>query len=163
MLTKKSTMLKSIIRTVNVLAFFILIGCSNKTETKDLERQDILDLKAELTVKTKLEEAKEIIMNIAELNNYFECVNVPVQCTIFNLQQTGYFKPKQMTRKEMDSRIMPLQRRLDSLRISLTPEEKKELNVYSKNLMKELNGIAIAISDTSFLHRLIHIEPRYSL
>jgi len=156
-------MLKSFIRTVNVLAFFILIGCSNKTETKDLERQDILDLKAELTVKTKLEEAKEIIMSIAELNNYFECVNAPVNCTIFNLQQTGNVKPKQMTKKEMDSRIIPLQRRLDSLRISLTAEEKKELNVYSKNLMKELNEITIVISDTSFLHRFMHIEPRYSL
>jgi hypothetical protein len=63
----------------------------------------------------------------------------------------------------MDSRIRPLQRRLDSLRISLTAEEKKELNVYSKNLMKELNEITIVISDTSFLHRFIHIEPRYSL
>jgi len=39
-------MLKSIISTVNVLAFFILIGCSNKNETKDLERQEILELKA---------------------------------------------------------------------------------------------------------------------
>ncbi|MCA6462240.1 MAG: hypothetical protein IM571_04795 [Chitinophagaceae bacterium] len=156
-------MLKSIISTVNVLAFFILIGCSNKNETKDLERQEILELKAELTAKTKLEEAKEIIMSIAELNNYFECVNAPVNCTIFNLQQTGNVKPKQMTKKEMDSRIIPLQRRLDSLRISLTAEEKKELNVYSKNLMKELNEITIVISDTSFLHRFMHIEPRYSL
>jgi len=102
-------------------------------------------------------------MSIAELNNYFECVNAPVNCTIFNLQQTGNVKPKQMTKKEMDSRIIPLQRRLDSLRISLTAEEKKELNVYSKNLMKELNEITIVISDTSFLHRFMHIEPRYSL
>ncbi len=156
-------MLKSIISTVIVLAFFILIGCSNQNETKDLERQEILELKAELTAKTKLEEAKEIIMSIAELNNYFECVNAPVNCTIFNLQQTGNVKPKQMTKKEMDSRIIPLQRRLDSLRISLTAEEKKELNVYSKNLMKELNEITIVISDTSFLHRFMHIEPRYSL
>jgi hypothetical protein len=156
-------MLKSIISTVNVLAFFILIGCSNKNETKDLERQEILELKAELTAKTKLEEAKEIIMSIAELKNYFECVNAPVNCTIFNLQQTGNIKPKQMTKKEMDSRIIPLQRRLDSLRISLTAEEKKELHVYSKNLMKELNEITIVISDTSFLHRFMHIEPRYSL
>ncbi|MFN5423958.1 MAG: hypothetical protein ACK5A2_01105 [Bacteroidota bacterium] len=156
-------MLKSFIRTVNVLAFFILIGCSNKNETKDLERQEILELKAELTAKTKLEEAKEIIMSIAELNNYFECVNAPVNCTIFNLQQTGNVKPKQMTKKEMDSRIIPLQRRLDSLRISLTAEEKKEFNDDSKNLMKELNEITIVISDTSFLHRFMHIEPRYSL
>jgi len=156
-------MLKSIISTVNVLAFFILIGCSNKNETKDLERQEILELKAELTAKTKLEEAKEIILSIAELNNYFECLNAPVNCTIFNLQQTGNVKPRQMTKKEMDSRIIPLQRRLDSLRISLTAEEKKELNVYSKNLMKELNEITIVISDTSFLHRFMHIEPRYSL
>jgi hypothetical protein len=79
------------------------------------------------------------------------------------LQQTGKDKPKQMTKKEMESMVEPLQSRLDSLSILLTIGEINKLNIYSKNLIKEIKELIIMIGDTSILLRSRHIEPRYSL
>ncbi len=68
-----------------------------------------------------------------------------------------------MTKKEMESMVEPLQSRLDSLSILLTIGEINKLNIYSKNLIKEIKELIIMIGDTSILLRSRHIEPRYSL
>jgi ferric iron reductase protein FhuF len=148
-------MLKSIIITANALAFFFLIGCSNKTETKAFTRQDISEVKAELTVKSKLDEAKEIFKTISEINSNIIWVN-HAQCRNFSLQQLEQFETKQMTRKELDLIIMPLQRRLDSLSFFLTAEEKNELKAYKPILVNEL-------IDAGVVNKILTVEPRYSL
>ena len=148
-------MLKSIIITANALAFFFLIGCSNKTETKAFTRQDISEVKAELTVKSKLDEAKEIFKTISEINSNIIWVN-HAQCRNFSLQQLEQFETKQMTRKELDLIIMPLQRRLDSLSFFLTAEEKNELKAYKPILFNEL-------IDAGVVNKILTVEPRYSL
>lgn len=148
-------MLKSIIITANALAFF-LISCSNKTDTKAFTRQDIAVVKAELTVKSKLDEAKEIFTTISEINNHSNRVNHAVKCTYFTLQHSEEVEMKQMTKKELDLIIMPLQRRLDTLRLFLTADEKKELKRYKPFLINE-------IIETSSINKFINVEPRYSL
>jgi hypothetical protein len=148
-------MLKSIILTANALAFSFLISCSNKTETKAFTRQDISEVKAELTVKSKLDEAKEIFKTISEINSNIIWVN-HAQCRNFSLQQLEQFETKQMTRKELDLIIMPLQRRLDSLRFFLTAEKKNELKAYKPILFNE-------IIDAGVLNKILTVEPRYSL
>jgi hypothetical protein len=148
-------MLKSIILTANALAFFFLISCSNKTETKAFTRQDISVVKAELTVKSKLDEAKEIFKTISEINSNIIWVN-HAQCRNFSLQQLEQFETKQMTRKELDLIIMPLQRRLDSLRFLLTAEERNELKTYKPILFNEL-------IDAGVVNKILTVEPRYSL
>jgi hypothetical protein len=148
-------MLKSIILTANALAFSFLISCSNKTETKAFTRQDISEVKAELTVKSKLDEAKEIFKTISEINSNIIWVN-HAQCRNFSLQQLEQFETKQMTRKELDLIIMPLQRRLDSLSFFLTAEEKNELKAYKPILFNE-------IIDAGVLNKILTVEPRYSL
>jgi len=149
-------MLKSILITANAFAFFFLISCSNKTETKAFTRQDISVVKAELTVKSKLDEAKEVFKTISELNNHIDRVNHPVKCTYFTLQHSEEVETKPMTRKELDLIIMPLQRRLDSLRLLLTTEENKELKAYKPILFNE-------IIDAGVLNKILTVEPRYSL
>jgi ferric iron reductase protein FhuF len=148
-------MLKSILITANAFAFFFLISCSNKTETKAFTRQDISVVKAELTVKSKLDEAKEIFKTISEINSNIIWVN-HAQCRNFSLQQLEQFETKQMTRKELDLIIMPLQSRLDSLSFFLTAEEKKELKAYKPILFDE-------IIDAGVLNKILNVEPRYSL
>jgi hypothetical protein len=148
-------MLKSIIITANALAFFFLMSCSNKTETKAFTRQDISEVKAELTVKSKLDEAKEVFKTISEINSNIIWVN-HAQCRNFSLQQLEQFETKQMTRKELDLIIMPLQRRLDSLSFFLTAEEKNELKVYKPILFNEL-------IDAGVVNKILTVEPRYSL
>jgi hypothetical protein len=148
-------MLKSILITANALAFSFLISCSNKTETKAFTRQDISEVKAELTVKSKLDEAKEIFKTIWEINSNIICIN-HAQCRNFSLQQLEQFETKQMTRKEMDLIIMPLQRRLDSLSFFLTAEEKNELKAYKPILFNEL-------IDAGVVNKILTVEPRYSL
>jgi hypothetical protein len=148
-------MLKSILITANAFAFFFLISCSNKTETKAFTRQDISVVKAELTVKSKLDEAKEIFKTILEINSNIIWVN-HAQCRNFSLQQLEQFETKQMTRKELDLIIMPLQSRLDSLSFFLTAEEKKELKAYKPILFDE-------IIDAGVLNKILNVEPRYSL
>jgi len=148
-------MLKSIILTANALAFFFLIGCSNKTETKAFTRQDISEVKAELTVKSKLDEAKEVFKTISEINSNIIWVN-HAQCRNFSLQQLEQFETKQMTRKELDLIIMPLQSRLDSLSFFLTAEEKNELKAYKPILFNEL-------IDAGVVNKILTVEPRYSL
>jgi len=148
-------MLKSIILTANALAFFFLIGCSNKTETKAFTRQDISEVKAELTVKSKLDEAKEVFKTISEINSNIIWVN-HAQCRNFSLQQLEQFETKQMTRKELDLIIMPLQSRLDSLSFFLTAEEKNELKAYKPILFNE-------IIDAGVVNKILTVEPRYSL
>jgi hypothetical protein len=149
-------MFKSIILTANALAFFFLIGCSNKTDTKEFTRQDISEVKADLTVKSKLDEAKEIFKTISEINSNIICVNHAVKCPNFSLQQLKEFETKQLTRKELDLIIMPLQRRLDSLRFFLTAEEKNELKTYKPILFNET-------IDAGVLNKILKVEPRYSL
>ena len=149
-------MLKSIILTANALAFFFLIGCSNKTDTKEFTRQDISEVKAELTVKSKLDEAKEIFKTISEINSNIIWVNHAVKCPYFSLEQLKEFETKQLTRKELDLIIMPLQRRLDSLRFFLTAEEKNELKTCKPILFNE-------IIDKGVLNKFLTVEPRYSL
>lgn len=149
-------MLKSIILTANALAFFFLIGCSNKTDTKAFTRQDIAVVKAELTVKSKLDEAKEIFTTISEINNHSNRENHAVKCTYFTLQHSEGVEMKQMTKKELDLIIMPLQRRLDSLRFLLTAEERNELKTYKPILFNET-------IDTGVLNKILNVEPRYSL
>jgi hypothetical protein len=149
-------MLKSIINTANALAFFFLIGCSNKTDTKEFTRQDISEVKAELTVKSKLDEAKEIFKTISEINSNIIWVNHAVKCPYFSLEQLKEFETKQLTRKELDLIIMPLQRRLDSLRFFLTAEEKNELKTCKPILFNE-------IIDKGVLNKFLTVEPRYSL
>jgi ferric iron reductase protein FhuF len=148
-------MLKSILITANAFAFFFLISCSNKTETKAFTRQDISVVKAELTVKSKLDEAKEIFKTISEINSNIIWVN-HAQCRNFSLQQLEQFETKQMTRKELDLIIMPLQSRLDSLSFFLTAEEKNELKAYKPILFDE-------IIDAGVLNKILTVEPRYSL
>jgi ferric iron reductase protein FhuF len=148
-------MLKSILITANAFAFFFLISCSNKTETKAFTRQDISVVKAELTVKSKLDEAKEIFKTISEINSNIIWVN-HAQCRNFSLQQLEQFETKQMTRKELDLIIMPLQSRLDSLSFFLTAEEKNELKAYKPILFDE-------IIDAGVLNKILNVEPRYSL
>jgi ferric iron reductase protein FhuF len=148
-------MLKSIIITANALAFFFLMSCSNKTETKAFTRQDISEVKAELTVKSKLDEAKEVFKTISEINSNIIWVN-HAQCRNFSLQQLEQFETKQMTRKELDLIIMPLQRRLDSLSFFLTAEEKNELKAYKPILFNEL-------IDAGVVNKILTVEPRYSL
>jgi ferric iron reductase protein FhuF len=148
-------MLKSIIITANALAFFFLMSCSNKTETKAFTRQDISEVKAELTVKSKLDEAKEVFKTISEINSNIIWVN-HAQCRNFSLQQLEQFETKQMTRKELDLIIMPLQSRLDSLSFFLTAEEKNELKVYKPILFNEL-------IDAGVVNKILTVEPRYSL
>jgi hypothetical protein len=148
-------MLKSILITANAFAFFFLISCSNKTETKAFTRQDISVVKAELTVKSKLDEAKEIFKTILEINSNIIWVN-HAQCRNFSLQQLEQFETKQMTRKELDLIIMPLQSRLDSLSFFLTAEEKNELKAYKPILFDE-------IIDAGVLNKILTVEPRYSL
>jgi hypothetical protein len=148
-------MLKSILITANAFAFFFLISCSNKTETKAFTRQDISVVKAELTVKSKLDEAKEIFKTILEINSNIIWVN-HAQCRNFSLQQLEQFETKQMTRKELDLIIMPLQSRLDSLSFFLTAEEKNELKAYKPILFDE-------IIDAGVLNKILNVEPRYSL
>ena len=149
-------MTKSIINTANALAFFFLIGCSNKTDTKEFTRQDISEVKAELTVKSKLDEAKEIFKTISEINSNIIWVNHAVKCPYFSLEQLKEFETKQLTRKELDLIIMPLQRRLDSLRFFLTAEEKNELKTCKPILFNE-------IIDKGVLNKFLTVEPRYSL
>lgn len=149
-------MLKSIIITANAVAFFFLIGCSNKTDTKAFTRQDIAVVKAELTVKSKLDEAKEIFTTISEINNHSNRENHAVKCTYFTLQHSEEVEMKQMTKKELDLIIMPLQRRLDSLRLFLTAEEKKELKSFKPFLIND-------IIEKSSVNKFINVEPRYSL
>lgn len=149
-------MTKSIINTANALAFFFLISCSNKTDTKEFTRQDISEVKAELTVKSKLDEAKEIFKTISEINSNIIWVNHAVKCPNFSLEQLKEFETKQLTRKELDLIIMPLQRRLDSLRFLLTAEERNELKTYKPILFNE-------IIDTGVLNKILTVEPRYSL
>ena len=160
-------MLKSIILTANALAFSFLIGCSNKTDTKEFTRQDISEVKAELTVKSKLDEAKEIFKTISEINSNIIWVNSEinsniiwvnhaVKCPYFSLEQLKEFETKQLTRKELDLIIMPLQRRLDSLRFLLTAEERNELKTYKPILFNE-------IIDKGVLNKFLTVEPRYSL
>ena len=149
-------MTKSIINTANALAFFFLIGCSNKTDTKEFTRQDISEVKAELTVKSKLDEAKEIFKTISEINSNIIWVNHAVKCPYFSLEQLKEFETKQLTRKELDLIIMPLQRRLDSLRFFLTAEEKNELKTCKPILFNE-------IIDAGSLNKILKVEPRYSL
>ena len=148
-------MLKSILITANAFAFFFLISCSNKTETKAFTRQDISVVKAELTVKSKLDEAKEIFKTIWEINSNIILEN-HAQCRNLSLQQLEQFETKQMTRKELDLIIMPLQSRLDSLSFFLTAEEKKELKAYKPILFNEL-------IDAGVLNKILNVEPRYSL
>jgi hypothetical protein len=148
-------MLKSILITANAFAFFFLISCSNKTETKAFTRQDISEVKAELTVKSKLDEAKEIFKTIWEINSNIILEN-HAQCRNLGLQQLEQFETKQMTRKELDLIIMPLQRRLDSLSFFLTAEEKNELKAYKPILFNEL-------IDAGVLNKILTVEPRYSL
>jgi ferric iron reductase protein FhuF len=148
-------MLKSIIITANALAFFFLMSCSNKTETKAFTRQDISEVKAELTVKSKLDEAKEVFKTISEINSNIIWVN-HAQCRNFSLQQLEQFETKQMTRKELDLIIMPLQSRLDSLSFFLTAEEKNELKAYKPILFNEL-------IDAGVVNKILTVEPRYSL
>ena len=149
-------MTKSIINTANALAFFFLIGCSNKTDTKEFTRQDISEVKAELTVKSKLDEAKEIFKTISEINSNIIWVNHAVKCPYFSLEQLKEFETKQLTRKELDLSILPLQRRLDSLRFFLTAEEKNELKTCKPILFNE-------IIDKGVLNKFLTVEPRYSL
>ena len=149
-------MTKSIINTANALAFFFLIGCSNKTDTKEFTRQDISEVKADLTVKSKLDEAKEIFKTISEINSNIIWVNHAVQCPYFSLEQLKEFETKQLTRKELDLSILPLQRRLDSLRFFLTAEEKNELKTCKPILFNE-------IIDKGVLNKFLTVEPRYSL
>lgn len=149
-------MLKSIIITANAVAFFFLISCSNKTDTKAFTRQDIVVVKAELTVKSKLDEAKEILKTISEMNSQIIWVTHAGNCPNFSLQQLQEFETKQLTRKELDLIIMPLQRRLDSLRFLLTAEEKSELKTYKPILFNET-------IDTGVLNKILTVEPRYSL
>jgi ferric iron reductase protein FhuF len=148
-------MLKSILITANAFAFFFLISCSNKTETKAFTRQDISEVKAELTVKSKLDEAKEVFKTISEINSNIIWVN-HAQCRNFSLQQLEQFETKQMTRKELDLIIMPLQSRLDSLSFFLTAEEKNELKAYKPILFNEL-------IDAGVVNKILTVEPRYSL
>jgi hypothetical protein len=148
-------MLKSILITANAFAFFFLISCSNKTETKAFTRQDISEVKAELTVKSKLDEAKEIFKTIWEINSNIILEN-HAQCRNLSLQQLEQFETKQMTRKELDLIIMPLQRRLDSLSFFLTAEEKNELKAYQPILFNEL-------IDAGVVNKILTVEPRYSL
>jgi len=148
-------MLKSILITANAFAFFFLISCSNKTETKAFTRQDISEVKAELTVKSKLDEAKEVFKTISEINSNIIWVN-HAQCRNFSLQQLEQFETKQMTRKELDLIIMPLQSRLDSLSFFLTAEEKNELKAYKPILFNEL-------IDAGVVNKILNVEPRYSL
>lgn len=149
-------MLKSIIITANALVFSFLISCSNKTDTKAFTSQEISELKAELTVKSKLDEAKEIFTTISEINNLIHRENHALKCTYFTLQHSEEVEMKQITKKELDLIIMPLQRRLDSLRLFLTAEEKKELKSYKPFLINE-------IIETSSVNKFINVEPRYSL
>jgi hypothetical protein len=149
-------MLKSIIITANALVFSFLISCSNKTDTKAFTSQEISELKAELTVKSKLDEAKEIFTTISEINNHIHRENHALKCTYFTLQHSEEVEMKQMTRKELDLIIMPLQRRLDSLRLFLTTEEKNELKTYKPILFNET-------IDTGVLNKILTVEPRYSL
>lgn len=149
-------MLKSIIIIANALAFSFLISCSNKTEKKSFTRQEISELKAELTVKSNLDEAKEIVKTISEMNSQIIWVTHSGNCPNFSLEQLKEFETKQLSRKELDLSILPLQRRLDSLRFFLTAEEKNELNTYKPILFDE-------IIDTVSLNKILKVEPRYSL
>ena len=149
-------MLQSIVITASVLAFSFLISCSNKTETKAFTRQDISEVKAELTVKSKLDEAKEIVKAISEINNHNIRVTHAIKCSNFNLRQIEEIETKKMTREELDLSIMPLQKRLDSLSIFLTAEEKNELKTFNPILFNE-------IIDTGIVNRFINVQPRYSL
>ena len=72
------------------------------------------------------------------------------------MQQLEQFETKQMTRKELDLIIMPLQRRLDSLSFFLTAEEKNELKAYKPILFNE-------IIDAGVVNKILTVEPRYSL
>ena len=149
-------MFKSIILTANALAFFFLISCSNKTDTKEFTRQDISEVKADLTVKSKLDEAKEILNTISEMNSQIIWVTHAGNCPNFSLEQLQEFETKQLTRKELDLSILPLQRRLDSLCFFLTAEEKNELKIYKPILFNE-------IIDAGSLNKILKVEPRYSL
>ena len=149
-------MLKSIIITANTLVFSFLISCSNKTDTKAFTSQEISELKAKLTVKSKLDEAKEILKTISEMNSQIIWVTHAGNCPNFSLEQLKEFETKQLTRKELDLSILPLQRRLDSLRFFLTAEEKNELNTYKSILFNET-------IDAGSLNKILKVEPRYSL
>lgn len=149
-------MLQSNITIATVLTISFLIGCQNKTETKILKKQDLVEVKAELTVPSRLDEAKEIVNNISYLTHYRNCENHTEKCTNFCSQQLEALRSYKLRRKELDLLINPLQKRLDSLRLLLTAEEKNELKNSNRVLVSE-------IMDTGILYRLNHIEPRNSL